>query len=305
MSRKFVRTILLLIIVSISAFVGGSFLFNMTSISGFSSEMTKNEKIVLPHNVTEVGFRDINQDACCGHTDVTPPKITLNSTRAWNHFYNHSVNLGGTTIDLSITDDNPMDDFLPTIVRYHWDNEVDTELDFPYNVILPDEKGLHILYVFARDSERNEDSVNFHITVGIPPPFIKANSPRNNSVMLGGTNIDLIIIDEESGINQALYRWDDDQSNSTLSSPYDVVLPDEIGEHVLYINVENGAGNWTSAKFHYTVTSDPSAVSEPPAPSETSYVQPRRSSGFLVLPVILALFSSLTLISWRKRRRGV
>ncbi|MFX1506484.1 MAG: hypothetical protein ACFFDC_10255 [Promethearchaeota archaeon] len=302
MSRNFLRVLLLVSMIIITTFLGGILLLKMTTNSEIGSEITQNENIALPQNVPIEGFKDINQDQCCGHEDVTPPEITLNSTKSWNYFYNHSVNLGGTIIDLSITDDNPMDEFLPTIVRYHWDNEVDTELDFPYNVILPDEKGFHILYIYARDSEGNEDSVNFHFITGIPPPFIKVNSPRNNSVMLGGTNINLSIIDEENGINQAIYHWDNDQDNISLPHPYDVVLLDEIGPHILYIYAENGAGNWTAVKFHYTVTSDTSAVTEPPASSETSFVQPRRSSGFLVLPVLLALFSTLALITWRKRK---
>lgn len=293
--------------IALFSYIGGIFVTAITTPS-FQTKYAPNSNLdndemnqAVPQNYSKRGIMDIDQDACCGHTDVTPPKITVASPPGWNRVYNNSVNIGGTTITLSITDDNPMDDFLPAVVNYHWGEQSDTTLDSPYEVILPNNKGPHVLNVSAGDSSGNWDSVIFQFIVGIPPPAITLTSPRNDTVILNDTIIDLNVEDELSGVNQVLYHWDNDQSNTTLVSPYEVVLPIDNGPCILSVYAENSAGNWTSTIFNFTATDDPGSTT----PSSTYTGPPRRASGFPVLPVILVLIGSVPIITWKRRKREV
>ncbi|MFX0209040.1 MAG: hypothetical protein ACFFDT_23855 [Candidatus Hodarchaeota archaeon] len=306
MNRKLSRTILIITMIVLVSYIGGIFVKAITTPS-FQTNFTLNSNLDIDEmnqansqDQSKGGIMNIGQDeGCCGHVDVTPPKVSIASPPGWNSAYNNSVNLGGTVIPLSITDDNPMDDYLPTFVDYHWDAQSDEPLTSPYEVILPNSNGSHVLYLSVGDSSGNLDSVKFQFTVGIPPPAIVLTSPRNNTVILNDTIIDLKVEDELNGINQALYYWNEAQSNTTLESPYDVVLPIDNGSCILNVFAENGAGNWTSAVFNFTVTTDPSKVT----PSSTDTGPPRRAPGFLALPVVLILFSFVPIITWKRRNQ--
>lgn len=148
-------------------------------------------------------------------------------------------------------------------------------------------------------------------------PPIRLISPTNNSIMLGGTTIELHIKDnyplgdKPFGPKQVLYHWDTEQSNTSLSHPeaeddfiYNVTLLNDEGAHVLYVYAVDYEGNWASSIFVFTVTSNPSSVTQPP-PETTFSTEPqvsRRSPGFLLPLVISALIGSVTLITWRKRK---
>ncbi|MFX0205078.1 MAG: hypothetical protein ACFFDT_03765 [Candidatus Hodarchaeota archaeon] len=308
MNRKLSRTILIITMIVLVSYIGGIFVTAIT-IPSFQTNFALNSNLdndemnqANSQDQSKRGIMNIGQDeGCCGHTDVTPPKITITSPTGWNCVYNNSVNLGGTIIPLKITDDNPMDDFLPTFVNHSWDAQIDAPLSSPYEVVLPNSKGPHVLNVTVGDSSGNWDSVIFQFTVGIPLPAIVLTSPRNNTVILNDTIIDLNVEDDLSGINQTLYYWNEAQGNTTLDSPYDLVLPIDDGPCTLNVYVENGAGNWTSAVFNFTVTTDPSKTT----PSSTSTGPPRRTTGFLALPVVLVLFSLGPIITWKRRKQDI
>ncbi|MFW9780280.1 MAG: hypothetical protein ACFFE8_15675 [Candidatus Heimdallarchaeota archaeon] len=249
-----------------------------------------------PENHTRLEIDHI-MDECCGHTDSTPPVIALNASWGWNRFYNNSINTGGTTIDLLLTDDNPIDDNLPTKVLYQWDSQSNSSLSFPYNVILPTEKGLHLLSVYAKDGSENWASAVFCFVVGIPPPSIMLKSLTNETTILNDTSIELHVEDGIHGINQVLYSWDTNQGNSTLSYPYSVNSPIDNGTCKLSVYAENEVGNWTSAVFVFTITTDPSAVH-----TTTTTSLGRRTDGYLLLPASLIL-GGLAIIKTRFTRR--
>ncbi|MFX0051616.1 MAG: hypothetical protein ACFFAJ_08795 [Candidatus Hodarchaeota archaeon] len=308
MNRKLSRTILIITLIVLVSYIGGIFVTAIT-IPSFQTYNTLNPNLnddemnqANSQDNSKRGVMNIGQDeGCCGHTDVTPPRVSIASPPGWNSAYNNSVNLEGTIIPLSITDDNPMDDYLPTFVNHCWDAQIETSLPSPYEVVLPNGKGPHVLNVTVGDSSGNWDSVIFQFTVGIPPPAIVLTSPRNNTVILNDTIINLNVEDELNGINQALYYWNEAQSNTTLDSPYDVVLPIDNGSCILNVFAENGAGNWTSAVFNFTATTDPSEVT----PSSTNTGPPRRTQGFLALPVVLVLFSLVPIITWKRRKKEI
>ncbi|MFX0172001.1 MAG: hypothetical protein ACFE9L_08780 [Candidatus Hodarchaeota archaeon] len=304
MNQKLSRMVLIITMTVLISYIGGIFVIVIT-IPSFQTNFALNSNLDNDEmnqanfqNDSKRGIMNIGQDGCCGHTDVTPPKVTISSPPGWNCVYNNSVNIEETKIYLNITDDNPMDDYLPTFVNYYWDAQSEAPLDSPYEVVLPNSKGPHVLNVSVGDSSGNWDVYIFQFTVGIPPPAIILTSPRNNTVILNDTTIDLNIEDELNGINQTLYYWDKVHSNTTLDSPYEVVLPIDNGTCILNVFAENGAGNWTSTIFNFTVTTDPTKTT----PSSTSTGPPRRTAGFLALPVVLVLFSLVPIITWKRRK---
>ncbi|MFX1254812.1 MAG: Ig-like domain-containing protein [Promethearchaeota archaeon] len=171
-------------------------------------------------------------------TDDTDPVITLTSPT------NETVQLSGTTIDLSISDTN-----LDT-VEYKWDSGSWISFPDPYDTTLPAGDGTHTLYVNATDAAGNWVVHVFLFTTDGTDPVITLTSPASETVHQSGTTIDLSITDV-NGITQVLYSWDG-QSNSTLNSPYDVTLPGGEGTHTLHIYARDPAGNWVSATFMFT-----------------------------------------------------
>ncbi|MFW9854593.1 MAG: hypothetical protein ACFFFG_06015 [Candidatus Thorarchaeota archaeon] len=289
MDQKLKRIGLLIPFILISGLIGMRiFLIDVNpsyySVIGFFSKGENDtEHGEIPENHTKLEIDHI-MDECCGHTDSTPPVIALNSSWGWNRFHNNSVNLGGTTIDLLLTDDNPIDDNLPTMVLYRWDGQTNSSLSFPYNVVLPTEKGLHSLTVYAKDGSENWVSAVFCFVVGIPPPSIMLKSLTNETTILNGTSIDLDVEDGIHDINQVLYSWDTNQGNLTLTYPYSVYSPIDNGTCKLSVYAENEVGNWTSAAFVFTITTDPSAVR-----TTTTTSLGRRTEGYLLLPTSLIL----------------
>ncbi|MFX0184138.1 MAG: hypothetical protein ACFE95_13730 [Candidatus Hodarchaeota archaeon] len=98
MDRKLTRTTLLIIMMTVSTFIGGIFAFKST-IYFFHSNSTNCSKLdndemfqIISQNYSRIGIRSIQ--GCCGHTDVTPPSITLISPR------NETIILNSTIIVL-------------------------------------------------------------------------------------------------------------------------------------------------------------------------------------------------------------
>lgn len=311
--------------ITFSAFIGGIFATKITVTffqpnDAIISNFDNNEM----NDAVDTNYsrREINQLECCGHSDVTPPEIELNSPA------NNSHILGGATINLLINDDNFM--FKMGNIFYNWGvNDhynkspiiLEPEVIGDYDFVLPTDykdyvvaslgEPCIIMNVYARDFSGHWASAKFRFTVPPPPPFITLNFPTNNSVMLGNITIDVNITDKFSDITQVLYRWDIDQSNTTFDPPYDVLLPEVVGAYFLYVYAENDVGEWASALFKLSVTDDPSAVTMPPLPTTTiptttttSTTTTPVTSGF-EWAVILLGFSilSIVIVLFRKKKR--
>jgi len=244
-------------------------------------------------------YGDEIDDNCCGHTDTSPPTVVLLFPPE------NSINLAGTNITIKIVDDNFMEKM--NQILYSWDMNPNIsvtvqELDSEgiYNFILPTGDGFHFLYLYAEDYSGNWLSKTFRFKTGIPPPKITLNYPTNNSVVLGGSTIDLSITDSNANITQVLYNWDNALTNTTLAAPYDLVLPNDNLTHDLKIYAENDAGSWISVLFRFTATQDTSAVSIAPTDTTTtSNLPPRRTSGFLFLSLIGAFIAVIA--AYRKQ----
>jgi hypothetical protein len=168
---------------TISAYIGGTL-----AISTVEKYMVNpNDDIFVDNSIEKSG--DIKQDACCGHTDTTPPTIKLSSPA------NNSFNLGGTTLRISIIDDNPFDENKATEVLYRWNNDQsntsleESDEDYIYTLDLPTNLGAYLLYVYAGDSSGNWGSAVFRFTVvssNTNPPEITFIAPSTSNESLSG-----------------------------------------------------------------------------------------------------------------------
>jgi hypothetical protein len=166
--------------------------------------------------------------------DTTPPSISLNSPS------NSTIQQGSTVVDLSVTGD-------VVEVLYSWDDDSNSTLTDPYDVILPIADGWHDLYVYARDSVYNWDVKHYRFQTDDTPPLISLNSPNNETTQESGTTIDLLISGSPA---EVLYNWDG-SLNSSLADPYDISLPVGEGWHDLYVYARDAADNWNMKHYRF------------------------------------------------------
>ncbi|MFX0066838.1 MAG: SBBP repeat-containing protein, partial [Candidatus Hermodarchaeota archaeon] len=127
------------------------------------------------------------------------------------------------------------------------------------------------------------------------PPVIDLISPENNSehVKENDTTIELDITDADSGVSQVKYHWDE-ENNRTMSYPYNTKLPNEIGQHTLYVYVEDKATNVAHKIFVFNT------ITPTTTPSSTGII-----TGFEPGFVVFGFVVSLILLSLVRRRRDV
>jgi hypothetical protein len=184
-------------------------------------------------------------------TDDTTPSVVLNSP------LNENVNTGGVQVDVGISDLH-----LET-VQSKWDTDAWGIWNSPYDTSLPFGDGLHTLYVNATDDAGNFNYSEFVFTVDDTNPVLVLNSPSNESIHTSGTVIDIAISD--NNLDYVEYKWNTD-SWAPFSAPYDTSLPEDDGEHILYVNASDLAGNYNYTVFSFTTDdSKPSVVLVTPA----------------------------------------
>lgn len=304
MLQKITRTSLLISIILFSIFLVGSIFLTNTTLLLKANHNDAKENMNNIHNSEVIILYEYRvEDACCDHTDSTPPLLTLISPEQY------SINLGGTIISIKITDDNFMYEMLQ--ILYSWDtassnsslevHDLESEIDI-YEFTLPETNGLHTLYLYAEDYSNNWVSGVFIFRVGIPPPIVTLNYPTNNSIILGGSTIDFSIEDPNALISQVLYNWDNALVNETLDAPYDITLPADDSIHDLRLYAENDAGSWANVFYRFTATSNSSEVSIAPTSTTTTSSPPaRRTPGFLLSTFLITL--TITLCLYQKRLR--
>ncbi len=140
--------------------------------------------------------QSVEQDACCGHTDTTEPVIRLITPG------NNSVLLADYVIAFEITDDNPMDDLLPTEVLFNWDGSSNITLNAPYNISMTGTDGEHVLNIFATDAKENWAGAKFIFTTTSDPDavviigvdYTKTTIPRRSDGFLFLTTFSVLIL---------------------------------------------------------------------------------------------------------------
>ena len=281
MGRKLTRTILLVTIIAISTFVGGIFAVKIISPSFqvnnvVNSNLDNNEmNAAIPQNYSKRGLMEID-DACCGHTDTTPPTIQL-----YSHT-NGATILGGTAIKIFIDDDNPFDDFKATEVLYHWNDEPDetldeTEEDFIYETVPPLVVGTHVLYIYAADRSENmaSETFSFTITSDFDPPNIEFSAP-NIGENFTGMYLFRVNVTDDVGIlwvkmqidTGASYEMSHKTTSSYYERSYNVSKFLVNGDHWLHVTVwdEDYIQHRITESINFTVYGalEEAIVSDPP-----------------------------------------
>ena len=161
------------------------------------------------------------------------------------------------------------------------------------------------------------------------PPDVDVRSPPNNSLVLVDTIIYIEAWDNfpagmVGGINfvpeYIMYHWNNATSNNTVyDAGIDGEPPDEDGivrieitlpnddagaTHVLYFYAVDYENNWTSFVLIYSTAGvgEESSVTWTTTTTTTTTV-PRRTDGFLLIPMILILIGSVNIIAWKRRRK--
>jgi len=162
--------------------------------------------------------------------ELTAPDIVLNSPA------NDSVVKPFTSIDLNITDESGVD-----VVLYHWDAIANDTLTPPYDLAARTSEVAHWLYVYANDTYNNWASAVFVFTSDSSPPSITLFTPPNDTVHYSGVTVAVNVSDDH--LDEILYRWDNEATNTTWIAPYETTLPAGDGEHTIHVQAYDSAGN--------------------------------------------------------------
>ncbi len=179
------------------------------------------------------------------YTDDTPPDIQL------QNILNASVFQSGTPIQLFIsgTEEN---------LIYHWDTSQNVTSSISYSPVLPSGDGIHQLNLYLNDSAGNEIYVSYYFITDDTAPEIILNNPEHNAKLRSGTSINLTVVDDNE-ITRVFFNWDNGE-NSTLESPYDLLLVTGDEEHLLTVYAQDEAGNWAKSTFKFTTSDNPSDI---------------------------------------------
>ena len=169
-------------------------------------------------------------------TDNTIPSIALQSPSEG------SIKKSSTQINYNISDVH-----LDTVF-YRWDLDSNQTWDTPYQTTLPVGDGLHTLYVYANDSAGNWASDAYTFMADDTSALINLETPEEGSVIKSGFTIDANITD--TNLDKVLYHWDGN-NNDFWTFPYQTQLPPVDGVHILYVYVNDSAGNWANKTFSF------------------------------------------------------
>ncbi|MFX0065201.1 MAG: Ig-like domain-containing protein, partial [Candidatus Hermodarchaeota archaeon] len=224
------------------------------------------------HTIRAVAVDTVGQIAVSSVSltvDARPPTIEPES----QSLASNTVHKGGTTISFSISD------LYLESVQYHWNSEGWQNLAVPYQVTLPTQETQHILYLNATDKAGNVNYNSFIYTTDDTPPIINLVSPSNNTESWPGAIVNISI--SELHIDKQLYSWNSSEWKILTD---EFRLPDEIGSWVLTIFVNDSAGNEQTARYFFTVSSNPS-FGFPDLPLES------------ILPLLVGLLVVILIIS--------
>ncbi len=129
--------------------------------------------------------------------------------------------------------------------------------------------GSYTLHAYGNDSVGNEAHVLMPLIVIIDhdPPEISLYLMQNESILINGTEIIFNITD--SNLDIIIYNWNNLQ-NKTISTPYIVILPENVGNHTLYIYANDSAGNWANLHFVFIIEETSVTTSEQMSTAEIS-----------------------------------
>jgi hypothetical protein len=171
--------------------------------------------------------------------DDNPPDVALTD------LVNGSVIASDVTISLEINDTH----FDRAV--YHWDLNADTEFSFPFEVSVPSGDGTHSLWINATDIAGNQRVVNYQFVTDDTLPVISLMGIANGTILKSGSPINLIFTD--TNFKNMGYQWDLAETIYYDESDMILYAPPLEGEHWLYVNTTDEAGNTASAYYMFIV----------------------------------------------------
>jgi len=190
--------------------------------------------------------------------DSTPPAITLVTPAAG------SILAVGSSIDFQIVD--------PHLASATWSiNGTASPLAAPFDIGTTGwPEGPVTLSIAAADAPGNTATASFGFTIDVGPPAVTLVSPAANSVIRGGTTLDLEIAD----VSATTATWDAGAGPQPLAAPFDVDTtgwPD--GPVTVAIAATDAFGRRTTASFPFLLDSSPPAITLL-SPASGSVVRP-------------------------------
>ncbi|MGY5877077.1 MAG: hypothetical protein RTU30_15100, partial [Candidatus Thorarchaeota archaeon] len=179
--------------------------------------------------------------------DDTVPDISLVG------ILNGSILKGGSLIDLEINDT------YFEIAMYHWDLYDDEEVPYVFETSLPSGDGPHNLYVNATDIAGNQRINHFQFIADDTAPTISLVGLTNGTILKTGSPINLGVNDTHPEI--AMYHWDLDEDSFFEELQEVVYVPPLEGEHWLFVNATDEAGNSAFSKYMFVVDNTAPEVS--------------------------------------------
>lgn len=197
-----------------------------------------------------------------------------------------SVLNSGTLITLNIADSD-LD------LQYQWNDDPLIPLDPLEDIYLPIGDQIHVLTIYATDIYGTTGTTSFMFITDDTPPSISLSSHANNSEVSIEETIVLSIMDLH--LSEVKYNWNG-ETNTTLTEPFEVNIPEESGQHILNVFAEDQAGNIQKASF--TFTSFTTTTTET-TPTDTEETLPIGDHMYLAIVPITLL---VCLVVLKKRR---
>jgi hypothetical protein len=211
---------------------------------------------------------------------------------------NYTIMNSNLDISLSVTDNDEV-----VNVTYSWDDGNSVTLIEPYLITLPESNGLHTLTILASDNAGNEISQTMIIIIDNIEPIIILESPNNGSHVLTNTIIYVNITD--LNLESVIYNWNGEE-NQTWITPYEVIIPNAEGQHILFVYAKDNADNWSHKSFLFIIdqANDTSDVDTSITTNSTNETQDddHNIAIYIVIPVIGAIVGVGVTIFMKKRK---
>ncbi|MFX1331533.1 MAG: hypothetical protein ACFE9W_08255 [Promethearchaeota archaeon] len=213
-------------------------------------------------------------------TDDMAPSITL-STIA-----NNSVLKTGSPLNLIVTDMHLEN------VGYIWDL-ADSGISENSDIVLyaPPLEGENWLFVNATDVAGNRASASFLFIVDNTAPKVTLTSPLEGSTVPMDTEVTIEVTDLY--LVSVFFKWDSGDWTE-WSPPYVAYTPAGVGNHALFVNATDNAGNSILSVFVFiteepsTITSSTTTTFSPTSPTEPQLDLPA-SLGIMGIGVYLGI----------------
>ncbi|MHA2363217.1 MAG: DUF7948 domain-containing protein [Candidatus Hodarchaeales archaeon] len=174
-------------------------------------------------------------------TDDTPPIISLNNPTNWTTLHS------GVLVNLSLIELNNLSQSM-----FNWDGNQNASFSVYGDIQIPIIDGPHQLNVYVKDEAGNWASQSYIFVTDDHAPIIIRLNMINTSIINSTTWLNFNISDITSGVATVLYAWDNN-TNSTLNSPYSLSANVSEGEHKLHLYAVDGIGNWENLIFEITI----------------------------------------------------